>query len=91
MPFQQALKYNNSRIYSKKARWIITCNFQEFLIYDMDKSNGEPESILLKDLPKEYYRLQFIVEQRNELLHKEEQISIKAGELVGLLYEALLK
>ncbi len=90
-PFQQALKYNNSRIYSKKARWIITCNFQEFLIYDMDKSNGEPESILLKDLPKEYYRLQFIVEQRNELLHKEEQISIKAGELVGLLYEALLK
>ena len=90
-PFQQALKYNNSRPYSKKARWIITCNFQEFLIYDMEKPNGEPESILLKDLPKECYRLQFIVEQKNELLHREEQISIKAGELVGILYEALLK
>ena len=60
-PFQQALKYNNSRAYSKKARWIITCNFGEFLIYDMEKPNGEPESILLKDLPKECYRLQFIV------------------------------
>ncbi len=90
-PFQQALKYNNSRVYSKKARWIITCNFQEFLIYDMEKSNGEPDSILLKDLPKESYRLQFIIEQNNELLHKEEQISIKAGELVGVLYDALLK
>ncbi len=90
-PFQQALKYNNSRPYSKKARWIITCNFQEFLIYDMEKPTGEPESILLKDLPKEYYRLQFIVEQKSELLHKEEQVSIKAGELVGLLYDALLK
>ena len=90
-PFQQALKYNNSRPYSKKARWIITCNFQEFLIYDMEKPNGEPESILLKDLPKECYRLQFIVEQKSALLHKEEQISIKAGELVGVLYEALLK
>ena len=90
-PFQQALKYNNSRIFSKKARWIITCNFQEFLIYDMDKSSGEPESILLKDLPKECYRLQFIAEQKSELLHKEEQISLKAGELVGVLYEALLK
>lgn len=90
-PFQQALKYNNSRAYSKKARWIITCNFQEFLIYDMEKPNGEPENILLKDLPKECYRLQFIVEQKNELLHREEQISIKAGELVGILYEALLK
>ena len=73
-PFQQALKYNNSRPYSKKARWIITCNFQEFLIYDMEKPTGEPESILLKDLPKEYYRLQFIVEQKSELLHKEEQV-----------------
>ncbi len=90
-PFQQALKYNNSRPYSKKARWIITCNFGEFLIYDMEKPNGEPESILLKDLPKECYRLQFIVEQKSALLHKEEQISIKAGELVGVLYEALLK
>lgn len=90
-PFQQALKYNNSRPYSKKARWIITCNFQEFLIYDMEKPTGEPESIFLKDLPKEYYRLQFIVEQKSELLHKEEQVSIKAGELVGLLYDALLK
>ena len=90
-PFQQALNYNKSRPYSKRARWIITCNFQEFLIYDMEKPNGEPESILLKDLPKECYRLQFIVEQKNELLHREEQISIKAGELVGILYEALLK
>jgi len=90
-PFQQALNYNKSRPYSKRARWIITCNFQEFLIYDMEKPNGEPESILLKDLPKECYRLQFIVEQKNELLHREEQISIEAGKLVGILYEALLK
>jgi hypothetical protein len=57
----------------------------------MEKVNGEPDSIFLKDLPKECYRLQFIIEQKNELLHKEEQISIKAGELVGLLYDALLK
>ena len=90
-PFQQALKYNNSRIYSKKARWIITCNFQEFLIYDMEKSNGEPESILLKDLPKEYYRLQFLTDTGNDTIKKEMEISIKAGELVGVLYDEILK
>lgn len=90
-PFQQAKKYIVELPVSEHPRWVITCNFQEFLIYDMEKPSGEPESILLKDLPKEYYRLQFLVEEKNELLHREEQISIQAGELVGKLYEAILK
>ena len=90
-PFQQAKRYAAELPYSKRPRWIIACNFQEFLIYDMEKPTGEPESILLKDLSKEYYRLQFLVEEKNELLHREEQISIQAGELVGKLYDAILK
>ena len=90
-PFQQAKKYIVELPVSEHPRWVITCNFQEFLIYDMEKPSGEPESILLKDLPKEYYRLQFLVEEKNELLHREEQISIQAGELVGKLYDAILK
>ena len=89
-PFQQAQRYSAALPYSQRPRWIITCNFEEFLIYDMEKPNGEPESILLKDLAKEYYRLQFLVEEKSELLHREEQISIQAGELVGKLYEAIL-
>ena len=90
-PFQQAKRYAAELPYSQRPRWIITCNFKEFLIYDMEKPTGEPESILLKDLPKEYYRLQFLVEEKSELLHREEQISIQAGELVGKLYDAILK
>ena len=90
-PFQQAQRYSAALPYSQRPRWIITCNFEEFLIYDMEKPTGEPESILLKDLPKEYYRLQFLVEEKSELLHREEQISIQAGELVGRLYDAILK
>ena len=90
-PFQQAQRYSAALPYSQRPRWIITCNFEEFLIYDMEKPTGEPESILLKDLAKEYYRLQFLVEEKNELLHREEQISIQAGELVGKLYDAILK
>ena len=90
-PFQQAQRYSAALPYSQRPRWIITCNFEEFLIYDMEKPTGEPESILLKDLGKEYYRLQFLVEEKSELLHREDQISIKAGELVGKLYDAILK
>ncbi len=90
-PFGQAQRYSAALPYSQRPRWIITCNFEEFLIYDMEKPTGEPESIMLKDLQKEYYRLQFLVEEKSELVKHEEQVSIQAGELVGKLYDAILK
>lgn len=90
-PFQQAKRYAAELPYSKRPRWIITCNFAEFLVYDMEKPNGEPEQIFLKDLAKEYYRLAFIVDTANENIKKEMEISLKAGELVGKLYDAILK
>jgi len=90
-PFQQAKRYAAELPYSQRPRWIVTCNFAEFLVYDMEKPNGEPEQILLKDLPKEYYRLQFLVNTRNEHIKKEMEVSLQAGELVGKLYNAILK
>ena len=90
-PFQQALKYRANLPYEKQPRWIITCNFKTFLVYDMNNPNGEPEEILLKDLPKEYYRLSFIVDSKSEHIKKEEELSFKAGEIVGVLYDAFSK
>lgn len=90
-PFQQAKRYVTELPLSKHPRWIVTCNFEEFLVYDMEKPNGEPEQIFLKDLAKDYYRLQFLVDTGNENLKKEMEISLKAGELVGRLYDAILK
>ncbi len=89
-PFQQAKRYSADLPYSKRPRWVITCNFEEFLIYDMEKPTGEPESILLKNLEKEYYRFQFLIEEKNALLRHEEKVSMEAGEIVGKLYDALL-
>lgn len=90
-PFQQAKRYAAELPYSQRPRWIVTCNFQEFHVYDMERPTGDPEVILLKDLDKEYYRLQFLVEQGNAHIQKEMEISLQAGELVGKLYDALLK
>lgn len=67
-PFQQAKRYAAELPYSQRPRWIITCNFAEFNIYDMEKPNDEPEIIFLKDFPKEYYRMQFLVDSGSELL-----------------------
>ena len=89
-PFQQAKRYSANLPYSKRPRYIITCNFWSFLIYDMENPQGEPEELLLKNLSKEYYRLNFIVNAEDKHIKREEDISIKAGELVGRLYNALL-
>jgi len=90
-PYQQARRYAFELPYSQRPRWIITCNFEEFLVYDMEHPTGEPETIKLCDLPKEYYRLQFLVDEDNDNIQKEMEISIKAGNLVGVLYDEILK
>ena len=90
-PFQQARRYVVSLPVSEHPRWIVTCNFAEFLVYDMEQPNGEPEQILLENLGKEYYRLMFLVDSKSEHLRKEMQVSMQAGEIVGRIYEALLK
>lgn len=90
-PFQQARRYVVSLPVSEHPRWIVTCNFSEFLVYDMEQPNGEPEQILLENLGKEYYRLMFLVDSKNEHLSKEMEVSMQAGEIVGRIYEALLK
>lgn len=89
-PFQQAKRYAAELPYSQRPRWIVTCNFKSFLVYDMEKPTGEPEEILLENLPKEYYRLKFLVDTGDVSLKREMEISIQAGELVGKLYDALL-
>lgn len=90
-PFQQAKRYSAELAYSQRPRWIVACNFKEFLVYDMEQPNGEPESILLENLGKEYYRLQFLVDVKSEHLRKEMEVSMRAGDIVGEIYEALLK
>ena len=89
-PFQQAKRYVANMPVSEHPKWIVTCNFAEFLVYDMEQPNGEPEQILLKNLGKEYYRLQFLVDAKNEHLSKEMQVSMDAGKIVGRIYDALL-
>ncbi len=90
-PFQQARRYAGYLPHDQNPRWIVVCNFQEFRIHDMNRPNDEPEVLKLADLEKEYHRLQFLVDTGSEHIKKEMEISLQAGELVGALYDALLK
>ncbi|MCQ2216677.1 MAG: methylase [Bacteroidales bacterium] len=90
-PFQQAKRYAHELPYSKQPRWVVTCNFKSFLIYDMERPQGEPFEILLENLAKEAHLLNFLVKTENEnMLTHEMRVSIDAGKLVGKLYDAFL-
>ncbi len=90
-PFQQARRYVIDLPVDRHPRYIITCNFSEFWVYDMNNPKGEPEKILLENLETEYYRLQFLVSKDNDHLKRELEVSIAAGEIVGLLYDAFAR
>jgi len=88
-PFQQAKRYITELPLSQHPRWVVTCNFSTFFVYDMERPGGEPEEILLENLPTEYYRLSFLTNSGSEHLKREMEVSIAAGKIVGLLYDAL--
>ena len=90
-PFQQAKRYASELPYSKRPRWIVTCNFKSFLIYDMEQPQGEPFEILLENLPKEAHMLKFLVVDKSALLKHEMEVSIQAGDIVGRLYDVFLQ
>lgn len=56
-----------------------------------DAPEDEPETVLLCDLEKEFHRLDFLVDTTSEHIKKEMEISLKAGDIVQALYNALLK
>ena len=90
-PYEQAKMYDNGLPFDEKARWIVTSNFAEIWIYDMNQKKPEPLKLALADLQSKYHLLDFLVNQKTQKLTDEMRISLQAGELVGVLYEAFLK
>ncbi len=89
-PYQQAHRYAGGLPASKNPRWIVVCNFATFEVHDMEYPNAVPEIIRLADLEKEYVRLAFLVDDAQQHIKKELEISIKAGDIVGVLYDKIL-
>ncbi len=90
-PYQQAKRYADQLPNSQRPRYIVVCNFQEFHIHDMEHPHNEPEVLKLSDLPREYYRLSFLTDTNKAHLKREMELSIKAGGIVGQIYDAILK
>ena len=89
-PYEQAVEYDNARPFDEKARWIVTCNFDEFRIYDRAKPLASPLTLKLGNLQKEAYRLAFLVNPKEKAIDRELEISVQAGRIVAEIYDALL-
>lgn len=90
--FEQAKRYADNLRHENKPRWIVTCNFAEFRVYDLNQELPEdkPQVIELAKLPKEYHRLKFLVDEKHDRIEREEQISRDAGDIVQRIYDEIL-
>ncbi len=92
-PYEQAKRYNDNLPHSEKARYIVTSNFAEIWVYDMEKRNpvAEVQKIYIENLQTEVYRLDFLVSKESAKITKELTVSKQAGDIVGILYDELYK
>ena len=90
-PYEQAKRYNDNLPYDEKARWIVTSNFAEIWIYDMNTAVPEPVKIELTELQTKFPMFDFMIDKAQKKISQEMEVSVKAGEFVGLIYDALHK
>lgn len=95
-PLQQVIDYAASLPLQEQPKYLITCNFDTFRIYDRTKY-GDREleekqfEFHLADLVDHPEYLSCIVDPNNSRLRKEQEVSEQAGRLIGELYDMLLK
>lgn len=88
-PYEQAQRYVGGLSYSQYPRWIVTCNFKSFKVYDMEQPQAEPMEILLENLERESTTCLSSLWMTIQRRCAAKEISIKAGELIGKLYNEL--
>ncbi len=94
-PLEQGIRYFEKMDKPDTGRYVIACNFQEFRIWDSYHKNAPQRIIPLKDFPKRWKELLFLVEPYNDAPvqkdeKREKRVSSTASEYVRDLYKALL-
>lgn len=92
-PFQQAMWYAQHLTYYDRVRWVMTCNFETFRIYDLGEDVPERSMVefSLENLPDRLGLLSFLTSDSTSRLHQEQELSVAAGAYVVRIYDALAK
>lgn len=89
-PFEQARNYAQWMIPNETPLWIVVCNFRSFEIHDMNKPGDPPVVILLEEVRNKLPLFDFMFKGDVRELSHEMEISVRAGEIVGILYDKLV-
>ena len=87
--FEQAKNYDDNMNKSNKADWIITCNFDKFLIYNMNDIKKKYIEINLEDLPSCYDNFYFLIDKTAKVNDLETAISKEAGKIIGNIHNEI--
>ncbi len=90
-PFEQARHYAQWMIPNETPLWIVACNFRTFEIHDMNKPNENPVVIRLEELRSKLPLFGFMFKKEVKEISHEMEISFRAGEIVGILYDKLIE
>ena len=93
-PLEQALDYVDELKPIDQPRYVVTCNFGTFRVYDRNAWSrsqlaAHPFEFSLSELVDHPEYLSFLTDPVNARLEKERDISIRAGEAIGRLYDRL--
>ena len=89
-PFEQGRNYAQWMIPNETPLWIVACNFKSFEIHDMNKPGAPAIVILLEEVRNKLPLFDFMFKKEVKELSHEMEISVKAGEIVGILYDKLV-
>ena len=94
-PLEQGVRYFEKMDKIDSGRYVIACNFQEFRVWDSYHKNAPLRIIPLKELPKRWKELQFLIEPYSEIPvqkdeKREKSLSSTASDYVRDLYKALV-
>lgn len=94
-PIDQGIRYFEKMDKPDSGRYVIACNFQEFRIWDSYNKNAPIRVIPLKDFPKRWRELLFLIEPYNDMPvqrdeKREKNVSSTASDYVRDLYNLLL-
>ncbi|MBQ9358571.1 MAG: class I SAM-dependent DNA methyltransferase, partial [Abditibacteriota bacterium] len=93
-PLQQVQGYAEQLSRREQPKYLITCKFDTFRIYDREKYNRVTLRENYKEFSLEEFGsnpdyLKFIVDSRNFRLEKEKEINFEAGEHISRLHQIL--
>ncbi|MCH3944001.1 MAG: hypothetical protein LKE37_10260 [Atopobiaceae bacterium] len=91
-PVQQALGYSRGMRWEDKPRYLITCNFSAFRVYDLNKDplcQGEPLTLELADLPRNVAALRFLDGGHAAPASLQQAVSEQAGAFMGHIHDLI--